>query len=112
MNAANNALLSFLGLCRRAGKMLLGNDVVIDSLNNGESKLVLMASDLSKRTEKGIVTVAQACNIEVIKLKQSKDEISTALGKYSAVVSIIDTGFANKIKILAAQANIGEECNL
>ena len=46
----NNKLLSFLGLCRRAGKMTIGNDAVIEEINNGKSCLVLLAGDASQRT--------------------------------------------------------------
>ena len=33
-------LMSLLGLCRRAGKLVLGNDPVIDSINLKKAKLV------------------------------------------------------------------------
>lgn len=108
----NDALLSFLGLCRRAGKMTLGFDVVLDSVIKGESDLVLMAEDISRHTEKGILRTARECNVKVIKLKKSKEEISMALGKFSAVVSINDGGFAKKIETIIAQNSNGEECNL
>ncbi|GHU81594.1 50S ribosomal protein L7ae [Clostridia bacterium] len=112
MSKNNDALLSILGLCRRAGKMTLGNDVVIDSIINGSAKLVLMASDLSPRTEKGIVSVAEQYGKKVIKLNRTKEEMSIALGKYSAVVSVTDSGFAKIINKHIASDNNEEECNL
>ena len=43
-----------LGLCRRAGKMKIGCDTVIESINLGNSKLVIMASDISENTKKKV----------------------------------------------------------
>lgn len=98
-----NPLLSFLGLCRRAGKMTLGNDIVTDSIVNGESVLVLIASDISPNTEKQITRNAQQYRVKLIKLKENKEDISHAVGKFSAVISINDSGFAKKIIQLTAQ---------
>ena len=94
---SNDKLLSFLGLCRRAGKMTIGNAAVAEEINNGESCLVLLASDISPRTEKEICEKAVQGNVKIIKLLQEKQQISSALGKLAAVISINDTGFAEKI---------------
>lgn len=112
MKPINDKLLSFLGLCRRAGRMTLGNDVVIESMEKKNSNLVLLASDVSVRTKKGVLAKADGTNTEVIDLKYTKDELSQALGKYAAVISIEDFGFAKKIRTLITQQNNGEECNL
>ena len=103
MSSNQNPLLSFLGLCRRAGKMALGSDIVVDSIVNGESVLVLIASDISPNTEKQITRNAQQYNVKLIKLKENKEEVSHAVGKFSAVISINDMGFAKKIIQLSAQ---------
>jgi len=110
-NNSSDALLSFLGLCRRAGKMTLGCDVVKESMVKGESVFVLTAQDLSHNTEKDIEKTAQQLGIKVYKLWYPKEELSIALGKYSAVVSINDKGFAKKIMTLTDRHN-EEECNL
>lgn len=103
MSSNSNPLLSFLGLCRRAGKMTLGSDIVVDSIMSGESVLVLLASDISLNTEKQIKRNAQLSNVRLIKLKENKEEVSHAVGKFSAVISINDSGFAKKIIQLTAQ---------
>ena len=46
-----NKLTSLLGLSRRAGKLTMGHDPVAESVAKGESCLVLMAQDLSPRTD-------------------------------------------------------------
>lgn len=92
-----NKLLNFLGLCRRAGKLNIGNDLVIDDILKGQCRLVVFASDISKNTEKKILLNCHRYNVKSIKLNYSKDEISWAVGKYCGVASVIDSGFGKKL---------------
>lgn len=104
----NDKLLNFLGLCRRAGKMKIGCDTVIESVENSNAKLVLLAADISENTKKKIISAAKGT--EYVILKHSKDELSFALGKTCAVLSVEDEGFAKKLKELTAtQINKGGE---
>lgn len=98
----NDKTLSFLGLCRRAGKLTMGLDPVKGSVISGESKLILLASDISKHTEKEITFTADDLNIQIVKLSYTKDELGLALGKLTAVISINDGGFAKKLKSMTA----------
>ncbi len=77
--------------------MNIGNDFVAQTMANGEACLVLIANDISKRTEKDVTQSAQQNNVSVIKLGYTKEQLSNALGKLTAVISINDEGFANKI---------------
>lgn len=77
--------------------MTIGNDAVVEAMNSGESCLVLLAEDVSKRTEKNITEAAQKTNVRVIELSHNKQQISNSLGKLTAVISINDAGFAKKI---------------
>ena len=89
-------LLSLLGLCRRAGRLTLGNDPVIDSINLKKAKLVLVAKDCSHHTAKDVLSCAHRMGVKSHILPHTKEEISLAVGKYTAVLSITDDGFANK----------------
>lgn len=93
-------LLSLLGLCRRAGKLTLGNDPVMESINLKKAKLVVIACDCAERTAKGVLTVAHRCNVRAHIVPYTKDDISLAVGKYTAVLSICDDGFAKKADTL------------
>ena len=109
----NDKLLSFLGLCRRAGKMTIGCDAVKGSIIKGETKIVIFANDVSKKTEKEVMYVIAEYNTKVLKLDRTKDEVADAIGKYAAVISINDSGFAKKIKQLEEKSVLNkEECNL
>ncbi len=93
-------LLSLLGLCRRAGKITLGNDPVIDSIVQKKAKLIIVASDCSQNTAKGILTTAHKNNVRTHIVPYTKEDISLAVGKYTAVLSICDNGFAKKADTL------------
>lgn len=99
----NNAILSLLGLCRRAGRLTIGCDPVKSSIIKGETQLVLFAGDISKNTEKDVMYMIKEFQADLIRLNSTKDEIGTALGKYASVISINDAGFAKKIKKLATE---------
>ena len=43
-----NKLLSFLGICRRARKLVIGAEAAAESVTGGKSRLVLYASDFSR----------------------------------------------------------------
>ncbi|MBE6824545.1 MAG: hypothetical protein E7513_04290 [Ruminococcaceae bacterium] len=90
-------LLSNLGLCRRAGKLTLGNDPVIDSINLKKAKLVIVASDCSQNTAKKVLSSAHRSDVKAHVIPHTKDEISSAVGKYTAVLSITDEGFSKSI---------------
>lgn len=104
----NSRTLGFLGLIRRAGKITIGCDPVVDSMAKGNSKLVLMASDISPNTKKVILKNAKEYNVHTIIIKCTKDELSFAIGKIAAVVSVDDEGFAKSLEKKLADDK--EEC--
>ncbi|MBQ7522172.1 MAG: ribosomal L7Ae/L30e/S12e/Gadd45 family protein [Clostridia bacterium] len=93
----NNQFLSFLGLCRRAGKMTIGYDSVIQSVMDNESYLVILANDISKKTEKNLIEKLAGNSIEILKIPYDKEVLSQALGKLTGVLAVNDKGFAKKI---------------
>jgi len=93
-------LLSLLGIARRAARLSLGNDATMDSLRLGEARLVILASDLSPRTAKGIKYVAEQEEVAVVQIEATMDEISMALGKRTGIVAVNDAGFAKKMHAL------------
>ena len=104
----NDRFLNLLGLCRRAGRMKIGCDTVIESVALGNSRLVLLAEDISENTKKKIISAVNGTDYEI--LKYSKDELSFALGKTCAVLSVEDEGFAKKLsELITIQTQQGGE---
>ena len=99
----NRKLLSFLGLCRRAGRLSLGYDAAVSAMEGGQSKLILFCPDLSARSRRGILQTASAYEVEALELSESMQEIESALGKRAGIVSINDCGFAKKTRMLITE---------
>lgn len=106
----NDKILSLLGLCRRAGKVTIGNDAVMDMVTKQKAKLVIMAKDLSENTSKKILINSHKNNVKALALNRTKEELSDALGKFCAVISINEVGFANKLETLISEENQQEAC--
>ena len=45
--------MGFLGICRKAGKLLCGHDVVKESIISSGAQLIMLSSDASERLERG-----------------------------------------------------------
>ena len=96
-------MLSLLGLCRRAGRLTIGNDMVLESISDGKAALVVTASDISKNTEKKILSRCESFGVPRLELDRTKDEISFALGRLCVVAAVCDKGFAKKLVELCEQ---------
>lgn len=98
----NNKLLSMLGLCRRAGAMVIGTDLVTKSLPSGRVRLVIYADDSSQNTEKKITDKCSFYGVKCVKVEFQGGEIGQAIGKSGTVcvVGITDSNFSNKLSTL------------
>lgn len=105
-------LLQMVGLCRRAGKTVIGTDMVCEHLrsqskkrgdrnnkNAGEPEiLVLEGADTSENTHKKISDKCVYYNVKHIRLDSSCEALGKAVGKRSAAaVAIADASFCRAI---------------
>ena len=106
-----NKLLGLLGLCRRAGRVQMGHDPVLESLRTGKARLVLLAGDLSPHTSRGLVNAAEQEGVPLYTLKDCTiDEMGAALGKRTGAAAVEDSGFAKKLKTYCTDNE--EECSI
>lgn len=103
----NDALLSLLGLMRRAGKISLGFDAVAESCQKGKAELVLYASDCAENTLKKL-RAAVSDKTQIIGTSYNMDQFGQAVGKAVKLLSINDAGFAKKARTLL-NTGTGEE---
>ena len=108
----NDRLLSFLGICRRAGKLVIGNDPLREAVETGKAFLVLVASDISENTLKKVNAAVNASDVPCYKADRTKDEISFSLGKTCACLAVIDKGFADKLVELIEAEQKKEETTI
>ena len=93
----NDRLLSFLGLCKRAGYLIAGADTVVRAIRDEKALLVLIAADMSPNSTKNVQFAAGQKRVPLRTLDCSKEELSFALGKHCGVICVTDRGFADKI---------------
>ena len=93
-------ILGFLGLCRKAGKLILGFDMTVEAMQKGTADSVLLSGDCSERTARNIKRIAQETGTEVLILPLTIDEIGFAVAKRAGVLAVCDSGFSKKIKEL------------
>lgn len=94
-----NNILSNLGMCRRAGKLVLGFDSVCDLLSKDNLNVVVfLTSDASQKTIKEVKYHANKNGVEVGMLPVTKLDICEILNKPFAVLAVIDINMANMIK--------------
>ena len=100
-------LLGFIGLCRGAGKAVLGTDMVCELLRKISEKrkiedndgiLVVEASDTSENTHKKISDKCVYYNVKHIRLRSTSEILGKAVGKRAvAAVAIADKNFCRAV---------------
>ena len=88
----NEKVLSLLGLARRAGKLTMGFDPVVDSVKTGQSRLVLITSDISPKTEKELRFSLRNSEIQLLGIPFDVASTGKALGKAAKIISVDDEG--------------------
>lgn len=107
----NKRILGMLGFAMRAGKVLIGTDIVCRAVAKrdlGAVKLVIIASGASDATRKKLSSKCEFYGIQTVEIEMTTDELGSLLGKsYSpACVGITDEGFAVEIvKASKTEAN-------
>ena len=99
-------LLGVIGLCRGAGKAVLGVPMICERLREIYEKrgevadvIVIEASDTSDNTHKKITDKCAYYKVEHIRIEASCEELGHALGKSAlAAVAIADKGFYAAVK--------------
>jgi ribosomal protein L7Ae-like RNA K-turn-binding protein len=88
-----------LGLAKRAGKLITGEELVVKSIQNGQAQLIFIAHDASANL---IKKITDKSNYYEVSLSQdfSENELSSAIGTNRKVMAIADQGFARKMETL------------
>ena len=86
-----------LGLAKRAGKVVTGEEKCLKAIRSGNSRIVIIASDASPNTRKSITDSCKHYSVKYIEAS-----LKAELGKYTgaesrAVVSVNDDNFAKAI---------------
>ena len=100
--------LSFMGIIRKSGNLVLGFERVLEGVKNSEICLVMKAKDFKNKDIKKIKEIADREGIKYLELDYCMDDINSATGRYSGIIGIKDIGCAERFIKLLTEIN-GEE---
>ena len=106
----NDKLTGLLGLSRRAGHLACGFDAAAGLLKARRAHLVLLARNLSDKTEKELRFASRNHPSPFLRLSLTKEELGRILGlkKPVGVLALEDRGFAASLIKLAEQGASAE----
>lgn len=105
----NSKVLTLLGFASKAGKLSYGFDAVCSALNQKKSKLLLIANNISSKSQKEILFFGNKFKTEVLILEEYDIEtVSHAVGRRCGIISVNDTEFSRG---LISAINAGRNLN-
>ena len=100
--------LTFLGLCRRAGKTVHGTPLVCEALAKRRPPcLVLLSAGASAATAKKITDKCRFYRVPLLTVPAGPERLARAVGKASllAAVAVTDESFARELRRLLGKAS-------
>lgn len=102
----NNKFYSLLGLCKKSGNLYCGNYNVKKCIKDGKAILVIIAQDVSEKTENEFVKLCNIKKVPYLKVGY-KRLLGNSIGKSDiAVICIKDINFSNRIINVAKEVLI------
>ena len=94
---AQDKILTLLGFCRKAGKLIFGTEKVTELIKKGKPCLVMLSEDISLKTEKELKYHASGTNAVFIRLQFNRETVAHATGTTAGVLATADEGFSKAI---------------
>jgi ribosomal protein L7Ae-like RNA K-turn-binding protein len=102
---SKDLLFTYLGLARRSGQLLVGQDQIKKAFIKNEGLVVLLSEDASESTRRKFLGYEERkqCKIETIPL--TGEELSKAIGTTNTQIVALPSrsGFAVKIQAMLAE---------
>ena len=91
-----NRVISFLGLCMRAGRIISGQEACVDLVRQNEAALVLMDAGASDNTRKRLTDACRSHDVALYEV--SAGTLGAAIGKKGRmVIALRPDGMSEKI---------------
>ena len=99
-NNNSQRLYGMLGFAMRAGKLIIGTELICRAMPRGNVRLVLVSKTASDATKKKLFVKCDYYSITAVEADIDTACLGKLLGKtYApAAVAVTDEGFANEIK--------------
>ena len=96
----NNKLFGLLSMCRKSGRMAMGFDMSKEAAEKGKAELILLASDISAKTEKEVRFFSEKNSVKTVKTDFTIDDYFHGIGKKVGIIAVCDKGFAESAESL------------
>ena len=94
-----NKILTLLGFASKAGRLIYGQAASLEAMQKNKTKLLVIASDVSAKSQKELKFHAEKYNTPYLVLQEiGITELSNAVGRSCGAVSVNDNSFADAIK--------------
>ena len=93
----NRGLLSALGLCKKAGKLIVGFDASCEAIRRGNAVLLVLTVDLSPKSAARITALADEHKVRHFTVYAAMDDIERLLGKRAGILAVSDQGLAQVV---------------
>lgn len=104
-----NKVLGLLGFASKAGKLSYGFDAVHTALSQKKSKLLLIANDVSPKSQKQVLFFGDKFKTKTIVLDEcDMQTLSHAVGRKCGIISVNDDSFSQG---LLSAINAGRNLN-
>lgn len=98
--------LQFLGIAKRAGKLLEGYNKCEEALKAGKAKLIILSNDISDNTKNKFENYSLKYNVSIIYTGFFGEELGKILGKSELkVMCVIDYKMSCNLKSLWEKEN-------
>lgn len=91
-------ILSYITLCKKAGKLAAGFEEVKHNIYKRGVSLVITTKDLSQKSSDNIGYICEKFGIDKISVGITMETVGRMIGKKAGIIGIKDEGFAAAIK--------------
>ena len=100
-------IYSFIGLARRANKLVSGDETCERALKSGKVSLVIVAEDASENTKKKFLDACKYRDVN-IRIYGNKESLGKYTGKnVRSVIAIVEKNFSKRLLEMLDGLNIG-----
>ena len=102
----DNGTLNLLGLARRGGNLVMGEEPVSDVCQQHKARVVFLAADAGETISRRASHMAESGNAPLVTLPWKKEEVGFALGRATcALLAVTDQGLASAVVTRLAQSD-------
>ena len=93
----DSKLETYFGFASKAGKLQFGMAKTEESAKRHKSKLIVISADISPKSRKEMLFIAEQYGVDTIELNCGSEELENATGRRGSVISVEDDSFAKAV---------------